>query len=542
MAVVRIGSPNFAGIQDTRLTTRTLTALALVATAIVFLVSHHLDPLHPTGTTVRNGFWWWTDQHRYLEAALAWARGDLNPAEHWYFPGYPLLAAPFVFLRTGDPFMIPDLLCTLATLACCAALTRRLAPDHPWASVFGALAFTVIFMASDWFRESWIIPWSTTPIVPLTLAAILLVFRFQDAPTPRLAFLIGLTAASVALFRPTDALVLIIICPIFVLVASMRRTARGLLRIILAGMLGGIVPLTTLLAIHLAVHGWTKGSYLIESANTGFEWRLVPFRWVTIVISPHGVFPDGAGLAQRFPWFAPGIAALVAGVAGLLDGRWRRHLVVATFVTTDMMFYLAYRDLHPQGLWRFNNYHYFKPVLSILAVYNVLLALRLAVSRRRIMLLSTTVVAVVALFAWRADWRPSLGLADPLVTGPHALSLTNDLHGPLDAVLIPARGSFDAIYGGDNHLQVGETELSENDGFKAVPVAGGMLLEPLRSIGSGIATFTTDPGIDLQSTPKPIVGHLGLKFGFPCWLSLEAPCRSIGSSDVACRRSKESRS
>ena len=502
------------------ITRNILTALALIATAITFLVSHHLDPLHPTGTAVRNGFWWWTDQHRYLEAALAWARGDLDPAEHWYFPGYPLLAAPFVFLRTGDPFLIPDLVCTLATLVCCAALTRRLAPDHPWSSTFGALAFTVIFMASEWFRESWIIPWSTTPVVPLTLAAILLVFLCQDAPTPRLAFLIGLTAASVALFRPTDALVLIIVCPIFVLAASMRQRARGVVRIILAGGLGGIAPLTALLAIHLAVHGWTKGSYLIESANTGFEWRLVPIRWVTIVISPRGVFPDGDGLAQNFPWFAPGIAALIAGAAGLLERRWRRHLVVAAFVTTNMMFYLAYRDLHPQGLWRFNNYHYFKSVLSILAVYSVLLVLRLAVSRRRTLLLSTTIVAMVALFAWRADWRPSVGLADPIVTGPHALSLTGDLHGPLDAILVPAKGSFDAIYAGGNRLEVGEQELHENDGFKAFPVTGGLLLEPLRSIGSGITTFTTDPGIDLDGTLKPIAGHLGLQFGIPCWLSL----------------------
>ncbi len=533
--------PNSTRMQATRLTARALTALALVATAIVFLVSHHLDPLHPTGTAVRNGFWWWTDQHRYLEAALAWARGDLDPAEHWYFPGYPLLAAPFVFLRTGDPFLIPDLLCSLATLACCAELTRRLAPDHPWARTFGALAFAVIFMASGWFRESWIIPWSTTPVVPLTLTAILLVLRLQDAPAPSSAFLLGLTAASVALFRPTDALVLIIVCPIFVLVASMRQRARELVRIILAAALGGVAPLTALLAIHLAVHGWTKGSYLIESANTGFEWRLVPFRWVTIVISPRGVFPDGAGLAQHFPWFAPGIAALVAGVAGLLGGRWRRHLVVGAFVATDMMFYLAYRDLHPQGLWRFNNYHYFKSVLSILAVYSVLLVLRLADSRGRTMLLSTTVAATVALFAWRAEWRPSMGLVDPIVTGPHALSLTGDLHGPLDAILVPAKGSFDAIYGGDNRLEVGKTELSENDGFKAVPVAGGMLLEPLRSIGEGPATFTTDPAIDFDRSRKPIVGHLGLEFGLPCWLSLQA-LMSVHQVDAACGRPDEDRS
>ena len=506
---------------ETHVISKTLTIVAFVVTAIAFLVAHHFDPMHPTGTAVRSGFWWWTDQHRYLQAALAWSRGDLDPAEHWYFPGYPLLAAPFVFLRTSDPFMIPDLLCTLATLACCAELARRLAPDHPSARALGALAFVVIF-TSRWFRRSWTLPWSTTPVVPLSLACLLLVFRFQDTPTPNKAFLIGLMATSVALFRPIDALVLVIVCPIVLLASSRRQTARGLVRIVFAGTLGGILPLATLLAIHLAVHGWTRGGYLAESASTGSEWRLIPLRWVTIVVSPRGVFSDGVGLAQRFVWFAPGIAALIAGVAGVLGGERRRHLVVAAFVTTDMMFYLAYRDLHPQGLWRFNNYHYFKGVLSILAVYSLLLTMRLASAPRRAPLLATTVVAILALFAWRADWRPSAGLPVPVVTGPHQLCLTGDLHDALDAVLIPADGTFGAIYAGDNHLDVGHTNLPENGSFKAVPVSGGMLLQPLRPVGSGVATFTTDHTIELRTKPEPVVGHLGVTPGWPCWFASSA--------------------
>eukprot|EP01035_Chromulina_nebulosa_P034043 gene34043-45631_t len=83
--------------------------------AVIYLLAHRLSPLRPLTAEATAGWWSWSDQFRYLRAATAWAGGDLDPAQHWYWPGYPLLAAPFVGLTPAQPFLIPDLLCLLAS-------------------------------------------------------------------------------------------------------------------------------------------------------------------------------------------------------------------------------------------------------------------------------------------------------------------------------------------------------------------------------------------------------------------------------------------
>ena len=83
--------------------------MTLVATAAVYIWAHAVHGLGPRSSVPPDGWWHWSDQGRYVRAALAWASGDLDPARHWYLPGYPLLGAAFAWLTPAQPFYLPDL-------------------------------------------------------------------------------------------------------------------------------------------------------------------------------------------------------------------------------------------------------------------------------------------------------------------------------------------------------------------------------------------------------------------------------------------------
>ena len=48
----------------------------------------------------------WADQGRYLASAKAFASLDFDPAQHFYPPLYALVAAPFVWLGSSQPFSL----------------------------------------------------------------------------------------------------------------------------------------------------------------------------------------------------------------------------------------------------------------------------------------------------------------------------------------------------------------------------------------------------------------------------------------------------
>ena len=102
-----------------RATNRLALILASLAAAGFYAAAYLHHPHRPGGGGAASNQDWWAigwDQPRYLRAALAWAAGNLDPAEHWYLPGYALLAAPFVHVTPADPFLLPNLALLLASL------------------------------------------------------------------------------------------------------------------------------------------------------------------------------------------------------------------------------------------------------------------------------------------------------------------------------------------------------------------------------------------------------------------------------------------
>ena len=66
-------------------------ALCLIL-VVVFLSAHAVYPGLPS--VQETGGWRdWNDQGLYLRASQAWEAFDLRAGEHWYPPGYPLMAS-----------------------------------------------------------------------------------------------------------------------------------------------------------------------------------------------------------------------------------------------------------------------------------------------------------------------------------------------------------------------------------------------------------------------------------------------------------------
>ncbi len=492
---------------------------ALVLVTMVFLAAHHHDPARPLVMARPDGFWGWQDQGRYLQAAIAWVHGDMLPAHHWYLPGYSLLAALFVPLGWPDPFLIPDLACLLLSVALCGGIASALTEGRPWAFPFGVAIFTALVVFSPLYRQSWATPWTTTPTTPLVLGCMLLVMRFQQTPTARLAFQTGVVMTIVAWFRPTEAIILLVTVPFF-MVASLAWSGlrvRRIATVAACGLSGAMIPLLALLVLLVLIGGFSPMSYMANSARIGFEWRMVPLRWVTIVISPMPLFTSGEGLAKIFRWVIPGCCGLIVACCGRLGGARQCHLFAGSTVAATMALYLAYRDLHPQGLWMFGNYHYFKTVLPLLAIYAGLLVVELATSKRRGSVALIAAMSAVLLFSWRAEWRPASAGSPSIVTGPHTLSIPDGLDMPADALLVTARGGFDAIYSGRTDLRVGANDYHMNGDYKSVVVPGGMLVEPLRPVGRGAKVLTVDSAVALSASPPPVIGRMVAVFGSPCW-------------------------
>ena len=260
------------------------------------------------------GFSAWTDQSEYLAAARAWSVLDLSPSLHHYPPIYPLLGAAFARLTPWQPFMVPDAVCWAACLPIFVATGRRLAPG--WPAAIPAAYFLVATLAGRRLLELWVIPWTTTAAAPCQFGGLLLAMRLAERPSPGRALVLAGTLGVLAGIRPSDAAILSAACLPYAAFALMDRRARprawfhtGLASA--AGLVAGLLPAA---AGHLAVFGPAAGPYLGGISASGLEWRLLPMRWVMLVIDPQPLLPEGRGMAEVFPWILPGVAGLCLAV------------------------------------------------------------------------------------------------------------------------------------------------------------------------------------------------------------------------------------
>ena len=504
----------------------------LVAFACVLLVSIRFIWLHRISAPVRAtpfsafvsspnlppigfGWWSWWDQGKYLEEATAWAHGSLSPALHYYLPGYPLLATPWIWLGQADPFLVPNLVCLVGGLVLFGFLSARVLDDRRFGFALGALVFTATTALSPLVLWSWVVPWSTTPASLCLSAALLAALRFLDRPRPAAAFLVGLLGFSTACFRPADCLCLALVAgPVLLSAVEMRGPQARPFRIAAAAVAGAGLPLAGLVLAHVVVYGQEAGDYLALSSRIGFEWRLLPLRWVLLVLDPMPFLPSGRGLAAAFPWILPGMAGMVAALLAPHGAGRRVHLLVVGVALLDGATFLAYRDLHPPALWRYLNYHYFKWVLPVFGLYLILLLRMLAQPRRLPALVGMAVVALLSL--WRVEPAGLVPLRRPASAGsgihlPAGLSLSQGL-------MVPASDPSDLAYFGPDIIATGTRTFLNTEAFKTYVVPGGLMVLPLRSMPAEASLFKPAAGVLLDTAATPLLFRERLAFGLPCWI------------------------
>ena len=227
--------------------------------------------------------------------------------------------------------------------------------------------------------------------------------------------------------------------------------------------------------------------------------------------------PSGTGLIAVFPWIPFGLAGLVACILAPPAGSSRlAHALVGGTACLHVAVYLCYRDLHPQGLWLYYNYHYMKWAVVLLALYAMLLLPLMWRGQWRA--LAAGIALAALLLPWRAELRPTQRVATAHVGS--VLHLPPLKLGVRSAVVIPAQGSFDAIYNTGHDLYIGEHQerwYSSTGDFKTVPVPGGLMIVPLRPLRAGPLTIHFGPGITLADAPSEIARQR-IVFGMPCWL------------------------
>ena len=472
---------------------------ALLATGILFIRAYLRDPSRRAERIFSRTWWAWADQGRYHRDALAWAAGNLDPSQHYYFPGYALIAAPFVHITPLNPFAIPDFVCTIATGWLLAMLGKRLAPDRPWMPALTAWTFFAVLAFRQDALRVWIDPWDTTPTVPLCLWVLLAALRFGERPTAFRALIAGASAGLVVAFRPTEALIYgaagAIFCAARLPSLPPARAARAAAAAA-AGALLGIVP--GVLA-YVATHGLRASPYIMLSRQIGFDIRLLPYQWVTIMLSPGPVLARAPALVPMYPWFVSGIAGILAGIAG---ARARTgpgaHLLVGAAALANLLVFLCYRDLHSVGLFRYGNQHYFKGVSAIFAMFTIVLADGLRRSRRARWISIAALACALATVPWRLQFRPDP--AAVVVIRGDRIDLPQGIKS-IDYTLLVRTRTQRVDYGAAGiTMAVAGKALHPTSDFRPVPIPGGFALRILRPLPRGPAELDLPPDIHIDKS------------------------------------------
>lgn len=505
-------------------------ALLLVVATSVYLWFYADNPNRPRSAAIP-GWTVWFDQSLYYKSAIAWAHGNLDPTQHWYLPGYTLAGAPFAAVMPLHVFLIPDLLALLAAMWLFGRLTAKLAPELPAPAFMGGLVFFITSIALPTLRDVWVVPNSTSLSTPLIYACLLSAVMFcTDDGRPRFVFLAALASCAVAGIRPSDATgtTIAAACGIVVSLIIHRGGPRRAALAVVCGVAGALVIALTLGLAYYALYGTAKSNYVILAMMLGFEWRLLPLRWVELVLDPRPVLANGRGLIEGFPWIVPGIAGCAAAL--LVPQTLKRRMadcIVIIAAVLHVIVYLCFRDLHPIGLFQFSNFHYFKWVLPVMALYAVRFTWTLAVGPGRL----STVLAGLALLSILLPWHISIDAVSPAAPfgpkfGADNLSFNADLNDVQNVVMVQSNTDPGLLFAGGHSLQIDGHEWGFVD-FRAYPEPGGFMLTPLRQLGSGPAVLKLEPGKGVLATSHlPVLARQNIVFGLPCLVYRDRPtCR-----------------
>ncbi len=493
-------------------------------------------PTRPHGLLPAEGWWAWYDQGKTLQAMLGWHAHAPDATNQWYQPLYPLAGALGMDLTPKQPFLLPDLLGLLASFLLFVPLAATLGVGR----LIAVSVFLAITLGEPEILQNWVIPWNTSLTTPLLLLGLLAAARIGLASRRRAVWAAGLGAAVGLLpaLRPTDMLVLLpatFLAGLAVIAdrSSWRRT--GVIAGAAAAGLG--VGLMISLALYVPIFGLRASPYMVLSGRTGFDWRLLPLHWITLVVGPRPLFPGRKGLIEVFWWLVPCFVGVVAVLlrrlrTDALDRRRLVHLMMLGGIAPYWCLYLSYRDLHPVGLWGYHNFHYFMWSMPPLGLYGVFFLRCCAVGvriawrgeRRRGMQSLLPVIVATLFVGLSLCWRPQLGPwpqprpAMPVEMQNGEILIPGGLSNIRDALLVSALDPHGRIYFGDHSLSEGGRTFGHFTDFRAFPIPGGMMVLPLRRLPHADGVLRFDPAVRLDPTVPPALLRQDMMFGLPCWV------------------------
>lgn len=316
---------------------------------------------------------WW-DQGQYLQSARAFAQGNFAATEHWFPPGYSLLAAPFVYLTGRNPFVVLNFVLFAAYFLGFLRLTRDWLP-RPLALT----SFALGVLWPPYLLEQYIVPWNTIPIAALIVWIIVLVNESRTDARLRIDLAIALLAGLVVAIRQIDALVIVPAGAFYL----WHRLRAGNWRNVAFATLPLAVPLILIAAVLLKINGSLVAPYMVQTARIGmslsnfFHRAVFLFLDGTIYNEPHASVRS----------FQPLVAALLPAsvAAAMLD--WRRFGVAIVTCFAAFAVYVCYNDFSPVNIVRFRLVHYIEwafPIIIASGFTGVALLLR---QHRRAMLI-----------------------------------------------------------------------------------------------------------------------------------------------------------
>ncbi len=513
-------------------------AALLLASLAIFLVAHRYYPGVPQAGNEMTGWGGWADQTKYIVASQAWSAFDLTPLKHWYPPGYPLLAAFLLPLTSPDRFLLPNIACLIAGQLACGSLAVRLFPGLRLARSLGAAVFLVASVGTLVGLKTWIAPWTTTPAAAITLMALVAALRLAEQPSGARGAVLGALVGAMLWFRPADAMPIALASAV-VLLQPLRMTGPArLATVVLCGLLGTLAAAVPLYGLIAATTGFGNGTYFALSRNFGFEIRLLPLRFVTLILDGRPVF-DGVGterfepglhrgLEAGFPWVIPGLVGAVTCLFGAVPRR--AVLLLGAWLTAQMVLILSYRDLHVLGFWQYANYHYFKAAQPILLLFALSLPIGFWNGTLRLPAAGIAVLAFVGLTFWRIELLPDPGHAPGPNTDAAGLAL-GDLSSIDSAAIVPARGTWNRLYADPFVLAIGARRYVHNFDFKIYARKDDLLLVPIRPLAAGAGVLFLDPGMADEPHRAVVMMRQHLHFGLPCLFGIAgaAVCGTLGA-------------
>ena len=487
--------------------TLAITLAGYFAIVAAFFRAYLHDPAH------LHGIWWlWADQGEYHRDALAWAAGNLDPSQHFYFPGYALIAAPFVHITPSNPFLIPDIVSLLVTAWLLGRLALRLAPDRSFMPLLMPWVFFAALAARPLAMVVWVQPWDTTPAVPLCLGALLAAMRFREFPSARRALVAGLVVGLIPAFRPTDAMIYGGASAVYCAAHLLRLPQRRWIGLIAAAALGAVIGAALGATAYLLSHGLHTSGYMLLAHNFGFEPRLLPFQWVTIMVAPKPVLASTPSLLRAFPWIFTGLAGILAGSLGArAKGSLHGYLLMGAAVVANIAVYLCFRGLQAGGLFIYDNQHYFKIVSVCTLVLTVVLVDGFAHSWRARGACLVALLLACCLLPWRVGFTPD-NAADYTLQG-RSIFLPHGFSG-LDYVVLIRGERHDPAFENDGLvLKINGVVMPNRFDYADVFSADGLAVEPLRDLPAGPAEIDVPPSVALTTQEPPAAaGWLKIHF------------------------------